>query len=447
MKEISYPPKTITALSLSERIQISKLIISNGDIGLAWLEKIRKFISFHNRNLKNISRKRFGKDSSVHLIWMKDIINNKIFRSNEYLIDVGFLNAALIVADACPINLVEKNRLDNILQNHQDNLINTTPTVPKNLSTIQQFEYSFERWESKSHKKIPVTIFCPSPYSLFSITVLIMLLSLNVEVKAIVILKFSSSRIRSELYRDGLPLFIKRVWRKLILKADENNIETDLSLFNLKNSIEPKTSDIRKLAVQHDIPYMMVDTFDEFLELEKNTKGDLCIFTGGGLISQRVLNYFSEGIINIHMGPLPQYKGMDVVEAPILDGAFNNIALTAHIMESDLDAGPLIAEMRFLADEYESLSELRNEMGAMMPIIAIESILSVLSDEDNLIKQEPKGHQYYFIHNRLREIISKVMSSRFNSFKSIDRTNRQNQLKSFNILISALRKIRSINSV
>ena len=192
MKEISYPPKTITALSLSERIQISKLIISNGDIGLAWLEKIRKFISFHNRNLKNISRKRFGKDSSVHLIWMKDIINNKIFRSHEYLIDVGFLNAALIVADACPINLVDKNRLDSILQNHQDNLINTTPTVPKNLSTIQQFEYSFERWESKTHKKIPVTIFCPSPYSLFSITVLIMLLSLNVEVKAIVILKFSS---------------------------------------------------------------------------------------------------------------------------------------------------------------------------------------------------------------------------------------------------------------
>jgi hypothetical protein len=102
--------------------------------------------------------------------------------------------------------------------------------------------------------------------------------------------------------------------------------------------------------------------------------------------------------------------------------------------------------MRFRADEYESLSELRNEMGAMMPIIAIESILSVLSDEDNLIKQEPKGQQYYFIHNRLREIISKVMSSRFNSFKSIDRTNRQNQLKSFNMLISALRKIRSINS-
>ena len=236
-----------------------------------------------------------------------------------------------------------------------------------------------------------------------------------------------------------MPLFIKRVWRKLILKADENNIETDLSLVNLKNSIEPNTSDIRKLAAQNNIPCLMVNTFNGSLELEKNAKGDLCIFTGGGLISKQTLDYFSEGIINIHMGPLPQYKGMDVVEAPILDGAFNNVALTAHLMESELDTGPLIAEMKFMADEYESLSQLRNEMGAMMPIIAVESILSVLSEESNLIKQEPIGQQYYFIHRSLREIIFKVMSSRHDSFKFSNTTNRQNQLKSFNLLISAIK--------
>ena len=82
MKEISNPPKIITALSSSERSKISKSIILNEDIGLVWLEKIRKFISFHNRNLKKISRKRFGKDSLPHLIWMKEIINNK----NEVII-------------------------------------------------------------------------------------------------------------------------------------------------------------------------------------------------------------------------------------------------------------------------------------------------------------------------------------------------------------------------
>ena len=89
--------------------------------------------------------------------------------SDEDLIDVGLLNAALIVADACPVNIIEKNQLDIILKNHQNHLIHTTPVVPKNLSTIQQFQYTFDGWKARDHKKIPVPIFCPCPYSLFSL--------------------------------------------------------------------------------------------------------------------------------------------------------------------------------------------------------------------------------------------------------------------------------------
>ena len=136
------------------------------------------------------------------------------------------------------------------------------------------------------------------------------------------------------------------------------------------------------------------------------------------------------------MGPLPQYKGMDVVEAPILDGAFNSIALTSHLMEAKLDSGPLITEMSFISDEYQSLDALRNEMGAMMPILAIDSIISILSNPENLYDQEPEGKQYYFIHHRLREMITEVMFSRFNSSNSNLLKDRDRKLDAFNLLIS-----------
>ena len=154
-----------------------------GDLAEFWVNSSKAFeiMSWKSdRNLKNISIKRFGNDSLPHLIWMKEIINNQIFNSDEDLIDVGLLNAALIVADACPVNIIEKNQLDIILKNHQNHLIHTTPVVAKNLSTIQQFQYSFDGWRARDHKNIPVTIFCPSPYSLFSIAVLKILLSLSV---------------------------------------------------------------------------------------------------------------------------------------------------------------------------------------------------------------------------------------------------------------------------
>ena len=52
-------PKTIQSLSEKERQAIYNAIQSNNLDGLLWLEKLRKFISFHNRNLKRVSRLRF----------------------------------------------------------------------------------------------------------------------------------------------------------------------------------------------------------------------------------------------------------------------------------------------------------------------------------------------------------------------------------------------------
>ena len=75
-------------------------------------------------------------------------------------------------------------------------------------------------------------------------------------------------------------------------------------------------------------------------------------------------------------------------------------------MEPALDAGPLISEIIFSSDEYKTLGELRNEMGALMPIIAVDSVISILSDTAQPIKQKPSGQQYYFIHHRLRECLN-----------------------------------------
>lgn len=436
MKEISFPPKIIPILSSNERSEISKLIIKNEQIGLAWLEKIRKFISFHNRNLKNISIKRFGKDSSSHLIWMKEIINNQISRSTEPIKDVALLNAALIIEDACPSILKDVVLLNKILTNHQNCLIHSASKILENVNDIPECKCSFEAWNNSIVNKIPVTIFCPSPYSLFSITSLKILISLNINIKAIVILKFSPSRIRSELYRDGISLFFKRVWRKLILRSDENKVDTDLSLKNFKESIVEQISDIRSLAKNYDIPCIPVDSFSEVIDLKKNENDNLCLFTGGGLITADVIDYFSLGIINIHMGPLPQYKGMDVVEAPILDGAFDSLSLTAHLMQPSLDSGPIISKINFSSDEYESLAELRNEMGAMMPIIAVESIISILSNENCLQEQKSLGKQYYFIHTRLRDIIFKVMSKRYKNNLNKSISLRKKKIQLLNSLIA-----------
>ena len=52
MQEVSRPPRIITALSEQDRLLISQLIQEKDNLGMAWLEKLRKFISraFDNIN-------------------------------------------------------------------------------------------------------------------------------------------------------------------------------------------------------------------------------------------------------------------------------------------------------------------------------------------------------------------------------------------------------------
>ena len=440
MKIIPSPPKNIKSLTLLERDLIFNSIQDEDEEGLQWLEKLRKFTSFHNRNLKKVSKVKFKEQSNNHLLWLREIFINKITQNqNQNLkIDASIINAALIANDACPNDQAYNEQLESILSDLELKLHNETPLDLNIPSQSNRFLYSFRKWRSSKLKKIPVIIFCPSPFSLFSITVLKILLCLNIPIKSVVILKFSPSRIKSELYRDGFSLFFKRVWRKLVLKSDENSDESKISLKFLKDSLAPEVSDIRTLTRSNNIHCVSVKNFEKSLILDINPKGDICIFTGGGLINSKILEYFSHGIINIHMGPLPQYKGMDVVEAPILDGCFDSVALTAHLMEVSLDAGPVISEIVFSSDEYKSLGELRNEMGALVPILAVDALISILSLDFKPINQVKLGQQYYFIHSNLREIIFRVMLKRYQLSRSRKILLRKEKLKLFENVLKDL---------
>jgi len=435
MIPLSKPPKKIEKLSSDERKSINQSIIDGSDIGILWLEKIRKFISYHNRNLRKVSKKRFDNDCNDYLLWFRDIIMKQINLKGDFRIDSGLINAALIVNDACLEKDKHSHSLRIILKKLESQLVESSPVDDKDIKISNRFNLSFENWKTKSIQLSPVTIFCPSSYSLFSISVLNICLKLNIPVKAVVIRNFSTARIKSELYRDGTKLFIKRVWRKLVLRSDENSDKAKISLKFLKDQLSPKYGDIRDIAKLHKINFHLVESFESSLSLEKNTNGDVCLFTGGGLINQKILDYFDLGIINVHMGLLPQYKGMDVVEAPILDGCFNNVALTSHIMEKDLDSGPIIDVLYFSSDEYQTLGELRNEMGALMPVLSINALIKLFSNSFKPIPQISSGQQYYFIHSDLREILNRIIPIRFNRLGSENKKIRSKNLELFSSVL------------
>ena len=402
-----------------------------------WQEKIRKYVCYHNRNLLKVSKLRFKNDYLSHLEWMRDIflvLSQKSLVHKNLKYDSSILNAAFIADDACHSKQSKRQQLDFLLNILIQHLKNAESVLPNAISETKAFNFNIQNLKSKFNEIPPITIFSPSHYSLFTLSTIKLLLALNIQIDSIVFLNFSYQRFRSELYRDGLSLFAKRVWRKLILKADENKDQSTIGLKSFYQAVNKDNKDILKFARLNQIEIFKVNRFNDYIRQTQSPNGSFCIFTGGGLIDKELLDYFTNGVLNIHMGSLPQYKGMDVVEAPILDGCFDAVALTAHLMKEQLDAGPVIQEIKFNSDNYYSLGMLRNEMSAFMPILAVDSAIKVLKGDLNPCPQVKGGKQYYFIHKRLRDALSEVLKFR-NKQKNLHPINREKNLDLYNAVV------------
>lgn len=414
MNKVIAPPKVFLVLSKSERLKINKEIFDASEVGLLWLEKIRRFCSFSGRNIVSMSKKKFGAGYKDQMIWMANVLlENCLQKGTVQPVDQSILNAALY----CSAFLSEQQLKK--LDEHCDCLeawlinCNTKKLVPAVISVDYkgQSAHLFEEVGKKG-----IVIICPNPFSKYTITVYSILKKLGVNVSAIVLRDFTFQRFKQEFHRDGARLIYK-IWRKLILRKNENPIETDVSVNKVCQRVAGVASDIRKIATADNVPIIKLKAFKNVPSALVNLAPSIAIFTGGGMIGKDFIEAFPEGIINTHMGSLPHHKGMDVVQAPILEGHFKDVAFTTHLMVAGLDEGPILQKFVFNSDHYPKLGALRNEMSAIAPLIAVDSALGRLSGRITPQEQPNLGKQYYFVHPRLMSFMGTVFYKRYKGQK------------------------------
>jgi methionyl-tRNA formyltransferase len=253
-----------------------------------------------------------------------------------------------------------------------------------------------------------VVIFCPNPKSLYTLCVAHLLQKENVKVEAIIIRRmFTPQRILSELRRDGLRLLIK-VWNKLILKRSAYSSAGTKTLKDVKEKeYKILESDIKTFAKRNSIKVIECKEFNTPHVETTITQGniDAVIFTGGGIIRESIIKAPKKGIINCHMGLLPQYRGMDVVEWPLLLDQFQSIGLTTHLMDTGLDTGDILNTHPITIEKTDTDISLRAKMERNMPEYIVTTTISYLNGEIKPQKQKfEDGKQYFIMHPKLKEI-------------------------------------------
>ena len=399
------PPTRLEPITEQTRAEI---LAARND---AWIEKVRRYCSLHGRHLRSKSTERFGIDADAHLEWMASLL---LLVPESYALpcDPARLSAALYALDAQKTPSAEQTAkaaklLKDLFTWHcAGNRQADDPGQGK------VFTYTPGLWRTEAQQAPRVLVLSPNPYSLYTLAVIQLCLQLGIPIAGLLLRSFTLSRFFAEFRRDGLSL-LRKIWRKLVLRADENPDRSPLSLSQLLKCLKNTESDARKLARAHNIPVLSAAEWNTemvFTWVRKQSP-QMGLFTGGGMTRANLQACFPMGILNVHMGHLPGFKGMDVVESPLLEGRRGNVGATVHVMDEGLDTGPIIQKFNYNPDSCNTMGSLRNGILGVMPLAAIDSALGMSSGRLTPLAQEKRGRQYYFIHPRLQPVLESAVTS------------------------------------
>ena len=244
-----------------------------------------------------------------------------------------------------------------------------------------------------------VVILSSSNYSLYSIMVAEELIARGVSIDRIVIKKlFNIKRIWLEL-KAGPSRFLRKVINKLVLRGVPRDVSDEYSINKKFSAGGYKTNSLNEVGDLYGIPVTYCDDFhsEKIISLMSQSNPILVAFTGGGIVRRALLDIPRIGVVNCHMGILPEYRGMDCYVWAILNGEFEKIGLTTHLMDAGIDTGPILDKLYLPMIEMDSIPLIESALEANMPDLMVQTIIDIINDNKRGVTQQAAEGKQYFV--------------------------------------------------
>lgn len=136
---------------------------------------------------------------------------------------------------------------------------------------------------------------------------------------------------------------------------------------------------LREVAKFYDFPVAVCDDQNSPASIARlrEWSPDLIIFTGGHILRKQLLEVPRLGVLNVHLGLLPEVRGMSSPEWSLLTHV--PVGVTIHYVDAGIDTGPILQRCEYPdAARCESLSDLRNRLIAF----GVEKMADVVAGLD-----------------------------------------------------------------
>jgi methionyl-tRNA formyltransferase len=172
-------------------------------------------------------------------------------------------------------------------------------------------------------------------------------------------------------------------------------------IISCKESVEVglKQSDFEIFAKENGILYFSENNINK--DFYDNLFHDFSIDLAVAMlwlytISDHIIKSTKYGILNLHGGLLPRYRGNACQTWAILNGE-DKIGVTCHLMEGgSFDSGPIVKQEYFTVNENDKVGDLIHKIESIGIGLVIASVMDFVNDRVNIQIQDESKSQYCY---------------------------------------------------
>jgi folate-dependent phosphoribosylglycinamide formyltransferase PurN len=150
---------------------------------------------------------------------------------------------------------------------------------------------------------------------------------------------------------------------------------------------------------------------NDAIKFVEDHRVDILINAGHGIFRKWIIAAPKLGILNAHMGILPAYRGMNVIEWSAFYG--DPVGVTVHFIDRGIDTGDILLTRELPLEKGDDFALLRGRIQVLGIELLAECI--TLIEENRLlgkVQAKEDGKQYFVMHPRLAEIAQRRLDTR-----------------------------------
>lgn len=192
----------------------------------------------------------------------------------------------------------------------------------------------------------------------------------NINIKGLILFKREKLMPKAD---KKLSRNLKKLWKIHFNKR----LTTERKYFNFNSKIINKYSNILKISTEKELNSKKVEKY-----LKKN-KFESCFMSGTPIIKKSLLKLLPKNTINLHLGLIPNYKGLITMFWPFYFLEPTMAGTTYHIIDKHVDTGEIL---------HNNVPKLKRGDG--IHDVSCKAILAAHKDLPKVIKEIKKRIKY-----------------------------------------------------